>query len=163
MLSSADSQTKENVFSWDQAAHFFPSVHPSVHRTLLPKASFGLRVLLLPASVCLCVSVCVCLSVCVSVNPELVRAKTRHPFKLETTNLDKRCKTAWLRSLLFFGAINLDLQCQSPNLPFLEPVRTITHQPFKLGSPNLDQRCKTPWLSSLLFWGAIDLDLQDQI
>ena len=74
----------------------------------LPEASFGLRVLSLPASVCLCV----CLSVCVSVNPELVRAINHHAFKLEPPNLDKRCKTTWLRSLLFLGAIDLDLQCQ---------------------------------------------------
>ena len=74
----------------------------------LPEASFGLRVLSLPASVCLCV----CLSVCVSVNPELVRAINHDAFKLEPPNLDKRCKTTWLRSLLFWGAIDLDLQGQ---------------------------------------------------
>ena len=74
----------------------------------LPEASFGLRVLSLPASVCLCV----CPSVCVSVNPELVRAINHHAFKLEPPNLDKRCKTTWLRSLLFWGAIDLDLQGQ---------------------------------------------------
>ena len=74
----------------------------------LPEASFGLRVLSLPASVCLCV----CLSVCVSVNPELVRAINHHAFKLEPPNLDKRCKTTWLRSLLFLGAIDLELQGQ---------------------------------------------------
>ena len=47
----------------------------------LPEASFGLRVLSLPVSVCL--------SVCVSVNPELVRAITHHVFMLEPPNLDK--------------------------------------------------------------------------
>ena len=50
---------------------------------------------------CLCLFVC--LSVCVSVNPELVRAINHHAFKLEPPNLDKRCKTTWLRSLLFGG------------------------------------------------------------
>ena len=74
----------------------------------LPEASFGLLVLSLPASVCLCV----CLSVCVSVNPELVRAINHHAFKLEPPNLDKRCKTTWLKSLLFWGAIDLDFQGQ---------------------------------------------------
>ena len=74
----------------------------------LPEASFGLRVLSLPASVCLCV----CLSVCVSVNPEIVRAINHHAFKLEPPNLDKRCKITWLRSLLFLMAIDLDLQDQ---------------------------------------------------
>ena len=76
--------------------------------SFLPEASFGLRVLSLPASVCLCV----CLSLCVSVNPELVRAINHDAFKLEPPNLDKRCKTTWLRSLLFWGAIDLDLQGQ---------------------------------------------------
>ena len=126
---------------------------------LLPEASFGLRVLSSPASVC--VSVCVC------VNHLLVRAITWDPFKLGSPNLDQRCKRPWLRSLLFWGAIDLDLQgqiyLQSQNLPHFELVRTITHHPFKLGSPNLDQRWKIAWWRSLLFWVAIDLDLQGQI
>ena len=45
---------------------------------LLPEASFGLRVLSLPASVCVCVRPCV--------NHELVRAITHHPFKLGSPN-----------------------------------------------------------------------------
>ena len=146
---------------------------------LLPEASFGLRVLSLPASVCMpvCLSVCpsvclsvrpsVCLSVCLYVNHLLVRAVTRDPFKLGSPNFDQRCKRPWLRALLVCGLIDLDLQGQilleSPNLPHYDLVRTITHHPFKLGSPNLDQRCKIPWLRSLLFCGAIDLDLQGQI
>ena len=72
----------------------------------LPEASYGLRVLSLPASVC----VCVCMCVCVSVNHEFVRAITHHPFKLRSPNLDHRCKRPWLRSLLFWGVIDLDLQ-----------------------------------------------------
>ena len=51
-----------------------------------PEASFGLRVLSLPASVC----VCLCVSPCV--NHLLVRARTRDPFKLGSPNLDQRCK-----------------------------------------------------------------------
>ena len=60
----------------------------------------------------LCVCVCVCLSVCLCVNHLLVRAITRDPFKLGSPNLDRRCKRPWLRSLLFLGAIDLDLQGQ---------------------------------------------------
>ena len=60
----------------------------------------------------LCVCVCVCLSVCLCVNHLLVRAITRDPFKLGSPNLDRRCKRPWLRSLLFWGAIDLDLQGQ---------------------------------------------------
>ena len=79
----------------------------------LPEASFGLRVLSLPASVCVCVCVCG--------NHEIVCVITHHPFKLGSPNLDQRCKTTWLRSLLFYGTFDLDLQgqieLQSQNLP----------------------------------------------
>ena len=61
---------------------------------------------------CVCVCVCVCVSVCLCVNHLLVRAITRDPFKLGSPNLDRRCKRPWLRSLLFWGAIDLDLQGQ---------------------------------------------------
>ena len=72
--------------------------------SFLPEASFGLRVLSLPASVCLCVCVCG--------NHLLVRAITCHPFKLESPNLDQNSKTPWLKSLLFWGLIDLELQGQ---------------------------------------------------
>ena len=49
----------------------------------LPEASFGFRVLSLPASVCVCVRMC-------ASTPQLVRAITRHPFKLGSSNLDHR-------------------------------------------------------------------------
>ena len=93
--------------------------------------------------VCVCLSVClsVCLTVCLFVNHLLVRVITRHPFKWGSLNLDQKCKRPWLRSLLFCGAIDLDLQVEF-NLkiqiyPIFELVRT--HHPFKLGPPNL--RC----------------------
>ena len=70
----------------------------------LPEASFGLRVLSLPASVCVCVSVCLC------VNHLLVRAITRDLFKLGSPNLDQRCKRPWLRSLLFWGQLTLTFE-----------------------------------------------------
>ena len=98
-----------------------------------------------------CVSVCVRVYVFVSlcVNHLLVRTITRDPFKLESPNLDQRCKRPWLGSLLFWRAIDLDLQDQislkSLNLPQFELVHTITHYPFKLGSPNSDQRWKISW------------------
>ena len=40
---------------------------------------------------------------------ELVRVITHHPFKLRPPNLDQRCKTPWLRCLLFWGLIELDM------------------------------------------------------
>ena len=39
--------------------------------------------------------------VCLCVNHLLVRAITRDPLKLGSSNLDHRCKRPWLRSLLF--------------------------------------------------------------
>ena len=65
---------------------------------IFPEVSFGLRVLSLPA---LSVSRCVCLCS----NHELARAITRH--LLESPNLDDKCKTPWLRSLLFGGWFTL--------------------------------------------------------
>ena len=75
----------------------------------LPEASFGLWVLLLLAS---CVSVCPCVCVCASIIYLLVRPITWDPFKLGSPNLDQRCKTPRSRPLLFWGAIDLDLQGQ---------------------------------------------------
>ena len=51
-------------------------------------------------------SVCVC----VSVNHELVRAINFHLFKLETPNLDQKCKTPWLKYRLFWQLLDLYLQ-----------------------------------------------------
>ena len=52
---------------------------------------------------------------------ELVRAIIHQPFKPGSPNLDQRCKRPWLRSLLFCGVIDGDLQGQigleSQNLP----------------------------------------------
>ena len=121
----------------------------------LPEASFGLRVLSLPASVCPCVRVCV--------NHGLVRTITHHSFKLESPNLEQRCKRPWLRSRLFLGMIDFDLQGQieleSQILPHFELVRPITHQPFKLESPNLDRKCILALLRSLLILDMIGFDL----
>ena len=52
------------------------------------------------------------LSVCVCGKHLLVRAITCHAFKLESPNLDHKSKTPWLRSLLFWGVIDLELQGQ---------------------------------------------------
>ena len=97
------------LFSCDQAALWMVlSVRPPVRLSshLLTRGQFsGIGV----ACVCLCdlVFVCVC------VNHLLVRAITRGPFKLGSPNLNQRCKALWLRSLLFWGAIDLDLQGQN--------------------------------------------------
>ena len=122
--------------------------------------------ILLPEA-CMAIGYCRCLRLSVRpcVNHLLVRAITRDPFKLGSPNLNHRCKRPWLRSLLFWGVIDLYLQgqiyLQSQSLPHFELVRPITHHPFKLGPPNLDQMFKIPWLRSLLFWGLIELDMSN--
>ena len=89
----------------------------------LLEASFGLRVLSFPLSVRPSVT-------------KFVRVIIHQPFKLGSPHLDQRYKTTWLRSLLFYGTIDLDLQCQfepqSQNLPHLELVHAITHHQLKL-------------------------------
>ena len=52
----------------------------------------------------------VCVSDSVCINHLFVRMITHQPFKLESPNLKHRCKTLWLKSLLFQGVIDLDLQ-----------------------------------------------------
>ena len=121
--------------------------------SFLPEASFGLRVLSLPASVCVCLSVCV--------NHLLVRAITRDQFKLGLPNLDHICKRPWLRSLLFWGVIDLDLQgqieLQSQNLPYFDKlVHAITHHQLKLQFPNLEQKCILALFRSLPILGLIE-------
>ena len=59
-----------------------------------------------PGIVVACVCVCVCF------NHLLVHTITRHLFKLGSPNLVQRSKTPWLRSLLLWGANELDLQGQ---------------------------------------------------
>ena len=88
--------------SWRGWVGNLGTMHQNLYLTnFLPEASFGLRVLSLPASVCVFVRPCI--------NHELVRPITHHPFKLGSPNLDHRCKRPWLRSLLFWGVIDLDI------------------------------------------------------
>ena len=103
---------------------------------------------------------CVCVCVCLSVNHQLVRAITHQLFKLESPNLDQRCKRPWLRSLLFLGTIDLELQGQielkSKNLPHFELVRAISHHQLKSVFPNFGQKWILALLRSLLNLGWID-------
>ena len=110
---------------------------------------------------CRCLRVCV--RVCLSVNHQLVRAITHQLFKLESPNLDQRCKRHWLRSLLLLGTIDLELQGQielkSQKLPHFELVRAISHHQLKSVFPNFGQKCILALLRSLLNLGWIDLDV----
>ena len=56
---------------------------------------------------CQRLSVCVCVCVCVSFNHKFVRVITCHPFKLESPNLDQKCKTPWIRPYCFGGSLTL--------------------------------------------------------
>ena len=92
-------------FSWVGWGHTRSNLEMSFRGvSFLPEASFGLRAVSSPASVCLCVRVCI--------NHLRVRTRTHHPVKLESPNLAYRCKRPWLRYLLFWGVIDLDLQGQ---------------------------------------------------
>ena len=107
---------------------------------------------------CLCLSVCVCLCI----NHEFVSTITHQPFRLGSPNLDQRYKRPWLRSLLFRGTIDRDLQgqikLQSQNLPHFELVHTITHHKLKLQFPNLEQKCILALFRSLYqFWAWLKL------
>ena len=140
------------------------SLDPQVHKSLGTNvwcASFVFtRGQFWPSGI---VVACVCVCVCLSVNHQLVRAITHQPFKLESPNLDQRCKRPWLRSLKFFGTIDLELQGQielkSQNLPHFELVRVKSHHQLKSVFPNLGQKCILALLRSLLILRWIDLDV----
>ena len=123
--------------------------------SFLPEASFGLRVLSLPASVRPSVSPSV---------TKFVRAIAHQPFKLGSLNLDQRCKRPWLRSLLFCGKIDCDrqgqIELQSQNLPHFDFVHVITHHQLKLQFPNLKQKCILALFRSLPTLGLIVIDVQ---
>ena len=73
----------------------------------LHEASFGLRVLLLPAFVCVCVCVCICarqLRACLRHNWSRVQAKT--------TKFGQKVQNNLVKVLLFWGVVDRDLKCQ---------------------------------------------------
>ena len=78
-----------HIFNWD--IDILSSQYYIYISSFLPEASFGLRVLSLPA----CVRV--------SVNHELVCAITRHKFKLESPNLDQKMQNILLKVPIVLG------------------------------------------------------------
>ena len=129
-------------------------------QSFLPEASFGLRVLSLPASVCLCV----CPSVCVCGKYLLVRAITHHPFKLGSLNLDHRCKRPWLRSLLFWGWLTLTFKVKFNFKVKIYPILSLSMPwlttNWSCNFSNLEQKCILALFRSLPILGLIEIDLQ---
>ena len=157
-------------FHWiSQYLHCF---HCDCPIDLLPWASFGHWVLLLPASVCVFVCVYPCVSLCqLLACPRDNSGRVQVRITKFESNMQKtlvKVPIVFLFSFFFFffffwggGGLTLTFKVKF-NLkvriyPHFEMVRTITHYPFKLGSPNLKKRCKIARLRSLLFWVAIDL------
>ena len=83
--------------------------------TFLPEASFGLRVLSLPVSVC----------VCVCINHLIVRTITGHLFMLGSPNLVQRSKTPWLRFLLFWGQMTLTFKVKFNFKLKIDPILSL--------------------------------------
>ena len=84
-----------------------------------PKTSFDLRVLSLPAPVCLCVRPSVR-------QPWVVCAITCDPLKPESPNLGPRCHTHCLREL--YGVFDLDLQVEfNLKVKMIEPRLVLCH------------------------------------
>ena len=81
------------------------------------------------------VASCVCLCVCPSVRQSHACPRDNSsPVSARITKFE-RCKRPWLRSLLFCGTIDHDLQGQielRQNLPHFEIFHAITHQQLKL-------------------------------
>ena len=113
----------KRILTRSQTCHFL-TCH--INCRFLLEASFGLRVFSMPAPLCVCA------------NHLLVCAITRNPFKLGSQNLDRRCKTPWLRFLFFRGKWSCQrLKSAIYAIMSLKFVSAITHHPFKLRSPNL--------------------------
>ena len=90
---------------------------------------------------------------------KFVRAITHHPLKLESPNINHRCKRPQLSSLVLGGdwpwpsRSNLTSQ-NFPHFEFVKFVCVISHHLLKLGFPNMDQICILALLRSLLIWGS---------
>ena len=149
---------------WGQTTFFFKGgvEFGQKHRNefvyhFYPEASFGLRVLSLPASVRPSDSPSVTKFVCTI---------THHPIKLKSPKSDHKYKTL-VKIPIVFGCdcpwpLRSNLTSKSKFTPFsvCEFVRTISHHWLKSGFPNLDQRCILALLRFPLILGLVDLDFQ---
>ena len=84
----------------------FQNVIREMEAILLPQTSFGLRVLSFPVFVCLCVHVSVR-------QPRACPCRNSSPARARITKFGSEVQNTWLRSLLFWKAIDLDHQGQN--------------------------------------------------
>ena len=95
------------LFQWKS----FSTTTLLIHFYLRPVLAFGY---------CRCQHLFPCPSI--RVNHELHRVITCHPFKLESPNLDQKCKTPWLRSLLFLGFVALTFKFKFNSKVKITPI-----------------------------------------
>ena len=136
---------------------------------LLPQASFGFRVLSLPASV----RPSVRHQVCPRDNSTPVQARlTKFGQNMQNTSLMVPTVFFFFCFFFFFfggggGQSTLTFKVKFnfkvKIYPILSLSTPLTHHPFKLGLRNLDQGCKIHRIRSSLFLKAINLDFQGQI
>ena len=97
----------KQLYEW-----FSPSVCLSFHPSVLLSRLFNRGQIWPSGTAVACICLCVGPSVHVCSNHKFVHTTTCHLFKLESPNLDQKCRTTWLRSLLFWGLLTVTLQCQ---------------------------------------------------
>ena len=123
----------------------------------LPEASFGLRVLSLHLSVCLCINHKFVCAIAVQVRITKFGSEVQNTLVKISIFLGGDLPWPWPRS-------NLTLKSKFTPFWAYQCNNCDNSSPIQgRRSPNLDQECKTHWLRSLLFWGLLDLKLQGQI
>ena len=124
-----------------------------IHLHFLPEDSFGLQVLSLPASVCVCAYVCQS-QPCRQDNTSPIQARIIK-FGLEVENTLIKTHIVLGGDQRWYPRSNLKMK----TLLHFQLVHTITHHLFNLESRNLVQWCTIPWWRSLLYLRLIDVYL----
>ena len=119
----------------------------SLYYFFLPEARFGLQVLLLPASVCVCQSVAVSIT-CLSARLPITRSCYNHWIWI------RRVQDLDYNSYLCVICLNLlgEIELKSQNLLIVQQGNAI---PVKLGFLHLEQKCIPSLLRSLLILDMI--------
>ena len=128
----------------------------AVHFGMYPP--FHLRPVLV-IEFCGCLHLSVCPSTCVSIRS----LSARQLINLGSPNLDRRCKTSWLKSLLFVGLstltfkVNFNLKVKFYQSLSLSAWSLTT---YSVRSVKFGPKCTLTLLISRLILGLIKLDLQ---